>query len=94
MGVIFSIRYHSKVVTEDIPKLSTLDKHRVKLAIERKLTSQPEVFGVPLRKSLKGYRKLRVGDYRVIFRIENTTIKIFVIQHRSVVYKNAEKRLK
>jgi len=44
---------------------------------------EPELYGKPLRRSLKGYRKLRVGDYRVIFRIEKHFIKIFVIQHRS-----------
>ena len=93
MGVRFTIKYHEKVVTDDIQKLSTIDQRRIKSVIEQKLSNEPEVFGVPLRKSLKGYRKLRVGDYRVIFRIENTTVKIFVIGHRSIVYKNSEKRL-
>lgn len=93
MGVIFTVAYHEKVVTDDIPKLSSPDRRRIKSAIEKKLISEPEVFGIPLRKSLKGYRKLRVGDYRIIFKIENAIVKIFVIQHRSVVYKNLEKRL-
>lgn len=93
MGVRFTVAYHEKVVQEDIPKLSAVYQKRVKTAIEQRLTTEPETFGIPLRKSLKGYRKLRVGDYRVIFRIENTSIKIFVIGHRSVVYKNSEKRL-
>ena len=93
MGVAFTIKYHEKVIADDIPKLSTADKRRIKLAIEQKLTSEPEIFGVPLRRSLKGYRKLRVGDYRIIFQIENTVIKILVIQHRSVIYKNTDKRL-
>lgn len=89
----FEIFYHDAVIHEDIPRLSKIAKVRIKRAVEQKLTTRPEVYGKPLRKSLKGFRKLRVGDYRVIFRIENVRVKIFVIQHRSVIYKAAEKRI-
>ena len=92
MAMSFLVQYHELVVREDIPKLSNEWKDRIRTFIEEKLTTHPEVFGKPLRRSLKNYRKLRVGEYRVIFRIEHTTVKIFVIQHRSVVYKIAEKR--
>ena len=88
----FTIVYHQEVVQQDIPKLSSAVRTRIKRVIEQKLTTCPEQFGKPLRRSLKGYRKLRVGDYRVVFRIENSTIKIFAIQHRSVVYNNLDKR--
>jgi len=93
MGVKFKILYHNKVVKEDIPKLSSAYRKRVKIAIEQRLTTEPETFGVPLRKSLKNYRKLRVGDYRVIFRIQGMKIKILIIAHRSVVYQSSAKRL-
>ena len=93
MGVIFDVLYHEAVVKDDIPKLPSFWKAKIKTAIENKLTERPELFGKPLRKSLRGYRKLRVGDYRVIFRIEKTAIKIFAIQHRSVVYKMIDNRI-
>lgn len=93
MAVTFTIEYADTVVKEDIPKLTASVRSRTRKAIESKLTVSPEVYGKPLRRSLKGYKKLRVGEYRVVFRIENTTIKVFVIQHRSVVYNTAEKRL-
>jgi len=89
----FEIRYHQTVVSNDIPKLSQEWRDTIKNAIEKKLTASPEAFGKPLRHSLKGYRKLRVGDYRVVFRIERNIVKIFVIQHRSVVYKILKKRI-
>ena len=92
MGVNFNIEYHKAVTKEDIPRLSSEWKKKIKQAIENKLTVHPEIFGKPLRQSLKGYRKLRVADYRVIFRIERKKVKIFVIQHRSVVYKTIENR--
>jgi mRNA interferase RelE/StbE len=90
--MIFNIAYHYLVVREDISKLSTTDKDRIKRAIDEKLTKSPEIFGKPLRYSLRGYKKLRVGDYRVVFRVEEDMIKIFYIGHRSYVYKNIKKR--
>ncbi|PJE73432.1 MAG: type II toxin-antitoxin system RelE/ParE family toxin [Candidatus Terrybacteria bacterium CG10_big_fil_rev_8_21_14_0_10_41_10] len=93
MGVNFDIVYHPDVVEKDIPKLSSFGKDKIKKAIEEKLTAHPEVFGKPLRRSLKGYRKLRVGDHRVIYRIEGKKVKIFYIGHRSIVYEKANKRV-
>lgn len=90
---MFSIIYHHLVVRDDIPKLSHEWKEKIRRAIENKLTTYPDLYGKPLRRSLKGYRKLRVGDYRVIFSIEKNIVKILIIQHRSVVYKKADKRI-
>ncbi|HXK31272.1 MAG TPA: type II toxin-antitoxin system RelE/ParE family toxin [Candidatus Paceibacterota bacterium] len=94
MAVTFTVRYHSKVVADDIPALSPTWKERVRGAVESKLTLTPENYGKPLRQSLHGYRKLRVGDYRVVFRIERETVYVLAILHRSVVYKKAEERVK
>lgn len=92
MALVFEIVYHETVVIEDIPRLAKDWRERVRNAIEAKLTTSPDFFGKPLRRSLKGYRKLRVGDYRVIFRIQDTQILVFAILHRSVVYKEMKKR--
>lgn len=89
----FKILYHEAVVSEDIPKISKEWGANIERSIEDKLTSRPETFGKPLRSSLKGYRKLRVGDYRIIFRIEKNTVKIFAIKHRSIVYETVKKRI-
>ena len=78
---------------EDIPKLVSSWKNKVKRAVESKLGTRPDIYGKPLLRSLKGYRKLRVGDYRIIYRIEENTVKIIIIKHRSVVYESAEKRI-
>jgi mRNA interferase RelE/StbE len=94
MEVEFEIKYEYAVVTDDIPSLPKVWKKRIRTSIESKLTVAPEVYGKPLRRSLKGYRKLRVGDYRVIFRIADARVLIFAIQHRSVVYVNALKRIR
>ncbi|CAN5736241.1 hypothetical protein BH11PAT2_BH11PAT2_10100 [soil metagenome] len=93
MAVGFEIYYESTVVNVDIPKLSSTWKVKIRSAIEDKLPLYPEVYGKPLRQSLKGYRKLRVGDYRVVFRIDGSRIRVFAILHRSVIYSVMGSRL-
>lgn len=90
---MFEITYHEQVVKKDIPKLSSFWRAKIKKAIETKLITKPELYGKPLRRSLKNYYKLRVGDYRVIFRIEGQQIRVLIIQHRSVVYSKVDKRI-
>lgn len=90
---MFKLAYHPLVVKDDIPRLSGEWKQKIQVAIEQRLGTNPDFYGKPLRRSLKGYRKLRVGDYRVVFRIEKTTVKILIIQHRSVVYAQVHKRV-
>lgn len=89
---MFEILYHYLVVREDIPKLSKLWREKIRSAIEARLVAKPDLYGKPLRRSLKGYCKLRVGDYRIIFKIDERKVKILIIQHRSVVYSNVKKR--
>jgi mRNA interferase RelE/StbE len=90
---MYDILYVDAVVNEDLPAILEPWKSEIKQAIEKKLTTRLEVYSRPLRRSLKGYRKLRVGGYRIIFRIEDDQVKIFVIQHRSTVYLNTSGRL-
>ena len=92
-GVKYVVKYHPDVVKDDIPKFGVNNKTRIKTAIEAKLMTQPEIFGIPLRRSLRGHRKLRVGDYRIVFRIENNNVFILAIMHRSFVYMNVKPRI-
>ena len=78
--MMFRVIYHALAVQGDIPKLANEWKARIQTAIEQRLMTHPELYGKPLRRSLKGYRKLRVGDFRVIYRIEKNTVKILIIQ--------------
>jgi mRNA interferase RelE/StbE len=85
--VTYRIEYLVSVVDEDIPKLTRSVRKRVKTAIEKKLASHPVEFGKPLRFSLKGARRLRVGDWRVIYKIEPPSLVLVVkIGHRREIY--------
>jgi len=90
---MFNVVYHQLVISQDIPRLSSEWKKKIRAAIEERLMTHPDLYGKPLRRSLKGYRKLRVSDHRIIFKIERKSVKILLIQHRSVVYKQIEKRI-
>lgn len=84
----YIINYSDVVIKEHLPLLDSKIKGRIRKAIELKLTTRPEIFGKPLKNSLRGYRKLRVGDYRVVFVIDGKYVKIFAVKHRSKIYKN------
>ena len=88
----YTVQYSSLLNYKEVARLAKTDLRRIKKAIEEKLTTRPELFGKPLTFSLKGHRRLRVGDYRVIFRMEEKTVYIILIAHRSVVYEEYEKR--
>jgi mRNA interferase RelE/StbE len=83
---MFSITYHPEVKTSDLPKLDAREKSRIKKAIEQRLMLAPERYGSPLQRTLKGYWKLRVGDYRIVFRIRGSVVHILAIIHRKEVY--------
>ena len=88
MAVIYQIAYLEAVTRKHIPNLPVSMKVRIKRAIEERLTVDPVVFGKPLRHSLKGHRRLRVGDYRIVYRIEEepACVLIVAIEHRKDVY--------
>jgi mRNA interferase RelE/StbE len=82
----FGIKYHPKV-KEDLKKLDRETKEKIKKAIEEKLTKAPEIFGERLKGTLKEFWKLRVGNYRVIFLLEEGTVFVLGIWHRKEAYK-------
>jgi mRNA interferase RelE/StbE len=85
--VAYTLRYHHLVKSEDLPRLDNPTKARIRKAIETRLLTAPEEYGEPLRRTLKGYWKLRVGDYRVVFTVEGDEITILGIRHRRDIYK-------
>lgn len=84
---MYKIEYVSSV-KDDLKSISKSDKEQIKKAIEKKLATNPIEFGKPLQYSLKGLRRLRVGNYRIIFKIdeEEQTVLIVKIGHRKEVY--------
>ena len=86
MEINYQILYQDHVIKSHIPALPTKVKSLIKNAIEERLMVDPIAFGKPLRYSLKGHRRLRVSDYRVVYRIEEKTVIIIAIKHRTDIY--------
>ncbi len=87
----YQVLYHPEV-RGDLARINENMKKRLKKAIEFRLMTAPEQYGEPLRKTLKGYWKMRVGDYRIVFKVSANDIMVFGIIHRKAVYEEISKR--
>jgi mRNA interferase RelE/StbE len=70
----YNLLYHSEVRRKDLKRIPKNIKERIKRAIEERLIVNPIKYGLPLKRSLQGYRKLRIGDYKVVYKIEEDNI--------------------
>ncbi len=87
---MFEIRYHDRVLSRDLPALPRTMLSRVRAAIEQRLMVDPVSYGKPLRGSLRGHRRLRVGDWRIVYRIDagNSVVFVVAIDHRKDIYED------
>ena len=81
----YSLGY-KKSVQRDLKQISKLEAERILDHIEQKRVNDPE--SNPLLKGrFAGLRRYRVGDYRVIYFLQENEICILRIGHRRDVYK-------
>lgn len=88
----YEVELRPDVVEEDLTDLSANIRARIIRAIESRLTTEPTRYGVRLRQSLGGLWKIRVGDYRIVYEIEEKKVTVWAIRHRKDVYEEAELR--
>ena len=88
----FTILFHPDAA-HDIARLPATMKDRLKTAIRDRLMTEPALYGKPLRATLKGYWKLRVGDYRAVYVIHGEEVIIFAVCHRKEVYGVVPRRI-
>lgn len=74
------------VALEAVAKLPVNLQDRIMRAIRHRLADHPEMCGEALGGTLRGYWRIRVGDYRVIYRITGQQVIIHVIGNRKDVY--------
>ncbi len=80
----FEIAY-KKSVEKDVAKLGSAETKRILDKIEKDLSARAD--GCPVLKGqFAGLRKLRVGDYRVVFAILGQQVVVLRIGHRSEIY--------
>ncbi|WP_425928791.1 type II toxin-antitoxin system RelE family toxin [Pseudomonas sp. NyZ201] len=68
------VRFHPEV-ERDLKQLGKVEAQRVLVVIrERIAEGEPDKIGKPLRGALAGYRRIRTGDVRFVYRINGTEI--------------------
>lgn len=55
----FTVKYHPAVKEIDLPMINVKMRERIRRAIESRLMTAPQEYGLPLRKNLVGFWKLR-----------------------------------
>ncbi|WP_420266585.1 type II toxin-antitoxin system RelE family toxin [Candidatus Magnetominusculus dajiuhuensis] len=76
----------------DIRAYRELKQIETKAAVEilnalNKLYENPRETGKPLEGKFKGKYRLQVGDYRIIYWIEKSTVWIVSVGHRKEIYR-------
>jgi mRNA interferase RelE/StbE len=74
----WTILYHH-AVEDDLKSIGHVGARRIIRAIDAKLTCSPMAFGDPLTGNLAGFRKLRVGDYRVVYQVQDKKVVVYVL---------------
>ena len=81
----FKIVY-TKTAVKDIKKLDNITKKKIKNKIEL-FISNPLGYAKKLTDLRIGEYRWRIGNYRVVFDIDNLTIVVLRIRHRKEIYK-------
>lgn len=73
-------------------QLSDIQKRLIIKAIDS-LAQDPER-GYPLRRELKGFYKLRVGDWRIVYEIRHkkVTVVVIAVGHRKNIYETLARK--
>ena len=80
----FNITYKKSVI-KDISRLDKKEARRIIDKIEKDLSDGAESYPV-LKGDFAGLRKMRVGDYRVVFTIIDNNVLVLRVGHRREIY--------
>ncbi len=74
----WTIAYHHEV-EEDLNSVGPSMARRIVRAINTRLTCAPMDFGKPLSGNLANFRKLRIGDCRVVYQVHKMEVLVYVL---------------
>ena len=77
---MWQVKIHHLVVKEDFSRIDKHDQRVILKTIYKKLTIDPLNYGEPLRYELKGFFKLKISFYRVVYRVEKDKVLVFVLK--------------
>lgn len=77
-GVAYDVRFADQTKKE-FRDLGHSARAEILSAVQKKLTIKPQQYGEPLGKDLSGYRKLAVGQWRVVYFVEEKMVLVLVL---------------
>jgi len=77
--VTYRVVVDELVLKKDFRKIGPEDQRKIIRAIRNRLTTRPQDYGKPLKGELRGFWKLRVGQFRVIYEIRDDQVVVSVI---------------
>ena len=94
----WNVIYHPEV-TSDLESLGRVQAARVLRVIDERIRQgEPDKIGKPLHGSLAGYRRLRTGNLRIVYRVNMDMIEVIVVavgmRRELDVYSKAKRRTK
>ncbi|MDF3933541.1 type II toxin-antitoxin system RelE family toxin [Pseudomonas citronellolis] len=92
----WKVIYHEAVMG-DLVRLGKVDARRILRAIaERIVDGEPDKLGKPLAGKLAGCRRMRVGNTRIVYRVDGHRVEVLIIavgaRRDNEVYNLADKR--
>ncbi len=73
-------------VARDLKKIDKSEARKILDKVEDVLSEKPDDYPV-LKGQFAGFRRFRIGDYRVIYVIMDDEVMVLRIAHRKEVYK-------
>ena len=72
----------------DLGKIDSQNAGRINRYLRDRVAANPRAFGGPLKGRLREFWRYRVGDYRVLAKVEDERLLVLVVKigHRSEVY--------
>lgn len=79
----------------DLMNLDTAVRKRVMEKLQWMINNFEHIVPLPLEEPFKGFFKLRVGDWRIAYEVENiySLVTIHMIDHRDKIYKKLKQRI-
>jgi mRNA interferase RelE/StbE len=96
LSVAWAIFYHPEV-KNDFRRLGRTEAKAIQKVIDERLArAEPDKIGKPLSGDLSGYRRLRTGQTRIVYRIDGKRIEVLVIavglRRDDEVYEKVQRR--
>jgi mRNA interferase RelE/StbE len=93
---MWKVIYHPEV-HYDLELLGYAEARRILKAIDERIVyGEPHKLGKPLSGDLASFRRLRIGNTRIVYRISQKEIEVFIMavgaRRDDFVYKTAKKR--